>query len=108
MAYSSEYEDEYEYKPPRFTLNYGGLTSMFANVTFDGGVIPIFYDRSLQLGQTGLRGIYGPFINGVITHNPIQQHNCCTRFYYDNSDEYRLANAGACKSCEEQGVGLKA
>lgn len=106
-GYSAEYEDEYGYKPSSFRLGYRGLTSNNAFITFDGGQIDILYAPELQVGQTGLRGILGPFINGAITTKFREEEECCSKFYYDNSDEYRLANAGSCKGCEKQGVGLK-
>ena len=107
IGYTAEYETEYGYSPPSFRAGFRGLTSPFAFVSFEGFMIPITYAQELQLGQTGLRGIIGPVINGNITSRILESEECCSRFYYDNSDEYRKKKAGECKGCDRQGVGLK-
>lgn len=107
LGFSSETETEYGLKTT-FNTSYSNMSSIYANVFFkNGGIIPIYYYQDLQIGQSGMRGLMGPLINGQISFEAESSSACCTRFYYDNSDEYRLANSKECKNCEQLGVGLK-
>ena len=109
LGFSSETETEYGLTTTAFNAPYLGMSNITSYVFFkNGGLIPIYYYQYLQIGQNGLRGIMGPIINGAITYERGESKtSCCTRFYYDNSDEYRLANSEECKNCEQLGVGLK-
>ena len=114
VGFSSETETEYGLKTS-FNSSYSSMSSMYANIFFkNGGLIPIYYYSELQMGQTGMRGLMGPIINGDIsimsqgsTGGQTNTATCCSRFYYDDSDKYRLENSKECKNCEQLGVGLK-
>jgi hypothetical protein len=114
VSFSSETETEYGLKT-NFNTSYSSMSSIYANIFFkNGGLIPIYYFSELQVGQTGMRGLMGPIINGDISimsqgssSGLASATSCCSRFYYDDSDKYRLENAKECKNCEQLGVGLR-
>jgi hypothetical protein len=108
IGYTSQVQNQYGFKT---TYNYTGFntgSTFMAYVTFDGAVIPIFFPLNIMAGQTGLAGILGPQVFGSINiPKQEQDRECCSRFYYDGSDEIRLSEAGNCQNCLRQGVGVK-